>query len=67
MLADALTKQMEPTKLIEAMRDNHWNLTQPVESIMRMREKQRGRAAGKEAKQAKKDTQIEKQLADFAP
>ena len=45
MLADALTKQMSPEKLVTAIDTNTWSLEQPIESIMR--DKQRQRAAGK--------------------
>ena len=45
MSADALTKQMSPVKLVAAINTNVWNLEQPIESIVRKRDKQRtGRA-----------------------
>ena len=43
MLADPLTKQMEATKLIEAMDSNIWNVRQPIESIVKKRAKQLAR------------------------
>ena len=38
MLAVALTKQMSPEKLVAA---NTWSLEQPIESILRKRDKHR--------------------------
>ena len=35
MLADALTKQMSPEKLVAAIDTNTWSLEQPIESIVR--------------------------------
>ena len=43
MLADPLTKQMEATKLTEAMDSNIWNVRQPIESIVKKRVKQLAR------------------------
>ena len=45
MLADALTKQMSPEKLVAAIDTNSWSLEQPIESLVRKRDKQRQRAA----------------------
>ena len=52
MLADALTKQMSPEKLVAAMDTNTWKLEQPIESIVRKRDKQRERAAGRNQRAA---------------
>ena len=40
MLADPLTKVMEPWKLDEALETNYWSLKQPIDSIMKKRAKQ---------------------------
>jgi hypothetical protein len=40
MLADCLTKVMEPTKLIEALDSNYWDCTQPLDSIAKKKAKQ---------------------------
>ena len=40
MLADPLTKVMEPWKLDEALDTNYWSLKQPIDSIMKKRAKQ---------------------------
>ena len=40
MLADPLTKVMEPVKLNEALNSNYWNLSQPIESVLKKRAKQ---------------------------
>ena len=47
MLADALTKQMSPEKLVAAIDTNTWNIDKPIESILSKRDKQRQRAAGR--------------------
>ena len=59
MLADALTKQMSPEKLVAA---NTWSLEQPIESILRKRDKQRQRAAGRNQQKEKKEQQVQRQL-----
>ena len=59
MLADALTKQTSPEKLVAAINTNVWNLEQPIESIMRKRDKQRQRAAGRNQQKEKK---VQRQL-----
>ena len=48
MLADALTKQMSPEKLVAAISTNTWSLEQPIESIVKKRDKQRQRIAGRD-------------------
>ena len=40
MIADPLTKVMEPVKLVEALDSNSWSLKQPIESILKKRAKQ---------------------------
>ena len=40
MLADPLTKVMEPWKLDEALNTNYWSLKQPINSIMKKRAKE---------------------------
>ena len=41
MLADALTKQMSPEKLVAPISTNNWSLKQPIESIVKKRQRQR--------------------------
>ena len=60
MLADALTKQMSPEKLVAAINTNVWNLEQPIESIMRKRDKQRQRAAGRSQQKEMKEQQVQR-------
>ena len=62
MLADALTKQMRPEKLVAAVDTNTWSLEQPIESIVRKRDKQRQRAAGRDQQNEKKELQVQRQL-----
>ena len=62
MLADALTKQMSPEKLVAAIDTNTWSLEQPIESVMRKRDKQRQRAAGRDQQKEKKKQQVQRQL-----
>ena len=62
MLADALTKQMSPEKLVAAIDTNTWSLEQPIESVMRKRDKQRQRAAGRDQQKEKKEQQVQRQL-----
>ena len=64
MLVDALTKQMSPEKLVTAVNRNYWNLEQPIGSILRKRDKQRQRAAGKNQQKEKKEQQMQRQLND---
>ena len=54
MLADPLTKVMEPWKLNEAIDTNYWSLKQPIESIVKKRAKQlqRRKAKDENAEQA---------------
>ena len=61
-LADALTKQMTPEKLVAAINTSTWSLQQPIESIVRKREKQRQGAAGKNRKKEKKEQQVQRHL-----
>jgi len=51
MLADPLTKSMDPDKLRVALKDNHWDFTAPVESVIKKRAKQLQRSKSTEAKQ----------------
>ena len=51
MLADPLTKSMDPDKLRVAMKENYWDLVVPVESVIRKRAKQLQRSKATEAKQ----------------
>ena len=62
MLADALTKQMSPEKLEASIDTNTWSLEQPIESVMRKRDKQRQRAAGRDQQKVKKEQQMQRQL-----
>ena len=43
MLADPLTKVMEPVKLLEALESNFWDTQQPLESVIKKRAKQLAR------------------------
>ena len=61
MLADALTKQMSPEKLVAAIDTNTWSLEQTIESIVRKRDRQRQRAAGRD-QQKEKEQQVQRQL-----
>ena len=40
MIADPLTKVMDPVKLLDALDTNRWSLKQPIESIIKKRAKQ---------------------------
>ena len=51
MLADPLTKSMDPDKLRVALKTNHWDLNAPVESVIKKRAKQLQRSKSTEAKQ----------------
>ena len=62
MLADALTKQMSPEKLETAINTNTWSLKQPIESIVRKRDKQRQRIASRDQQKEKKEQQVQRQL-----
>ena len=59
MLADPLTKAMTGEKLIEAMRTNKWNLSQPIESLAKKRIKQAQRSAAKKEENFKKGVKAE--------
>ena len=59
MLADALTKQMSPEKLVTRIL---WSLEQPIESIVRKRDKQRQRVASRDQQKEKKEQQVQRQL-----
>ena len=61
MLADALTKQMSPEKLVAAISTKTWSLKQPIESIVRKRDKQRQRIASRD-QQKEKEQQVQRQL-----
>jgi hypothetical protein len=43
MLADPLTKPMDASKMLHAMKTNYWDMKQPIESLRKKREKQRQR------------------------
>ena len=43
MIADPLTKAMEPVKLIEMLDTNVWDITQPIEAVQKKRAKQAAR------------------------
>ena len=43
MIADCLTKLMNPEKLIEAIETNYWDLRQPIASLQKKRHKQQQR------------------------
>ena len=47
MLADPLTKVMEPDKLVAAMQTGYWDIEQPIESVMKKRAKQAARSRKK--------------------
>ena len=59
MLADPLIKAMTGEKLIEAMRTNKWNLSQPIESLAKKRSKQAQRGAAKKEENLKKGVKAE--------
>ena len=62
MLADALTKQMSPEKLVAAITTNTWSLEEPIESVVKKRDKQRQRIAGRDQQKEKKEQQVQRQL-----
>ena len=39
MIADPLTKAMDSSKLFTAIQDNFWDITQPIESVLKKRAK----------------------------
>ena len=43
MVADPLTKAMEPNKLLELLETNQWSTEQPIESVQKKRAKQNAR------------------------
>ena len=53
---------MNPEKLVAAIDTNTWNLDKPVESVVRKRDKQRQRAAGRNQRKEKKEQQVQRQL-----
>ena len=53
MIADPLTKQMEPEKLVHTMKTGIWDQTQPIESLAKKRIKQEQRRS--------KDKRIQKE------
>ena len=61
MLADALTKQMSPEKRVAAIDTNTWSVEQPIETVVRKRDKQRQRAAARN-QQKEKEQQVQRQL-----
>ena len=54
MLAHPLTKAMTGEKLIEALRMNKWDLSQPIERLAKKRSKQAQRSAAKKEENLKK-------------
>ena len=59
MLADPLTKVMEPWKLDEALESNYWSVKQPIESILKKRAKQLQRRKTKDADKAPEEEEEE--------
>ena len=49
MVADPLTKVMEPTKLVHVMETNELDVKQPIDSIVKKRAKQLQRRKGNPA------------------
>ena len=47
MIADPLTKTMEPTKMQEALNENYWNTKQPIQSVIEKQAKSLARRKGK--------------------
>ena len=47
MLADPLTKIMDPSKMIQALESNYWNLEQPINSVIIKKAKQLQRHKGR--------------------
>ena len=43
MLADPMTKVMEPVKLLEALETNYWDTSQPIDSVIKKKAKQLAR------------------------
>ena len=43
MVADPLTKTMEPVKLVEMLDTNAWDISQPIEAVLKKRAKQAAR------------------------
>ena len=43
MIADPLTKTMEPDKLVQALDTNNWDVSQPIEAVLKKRAKQLSR------------------------
>ena len=59
MIADALTKQMSPEKLIEALQNNFMDLIQPTESLQKKRVKQEQRSKATAGKSKEETTSTE--------
>ena len=53
---------MSPDKLVEAMHSNRWSLAQPIDSILKKREKQKSRLAGKGKKKEEKGEEVQRRL-----
>ena len=43
MIADPLTKVMDPQKLLEALDSNYWSIKQPLEAVIKKKAKQLAR------------------------
>ena len=52
----------DPEKLVAAINTNTWSLEQPIESIVKKRDKQRQRIAGRDQQKEKKEQQVQRQL-----
>ena len=61
MLADALTK-MSPEKHVAVISTNTRSFEQPIESIVRKRDKQRQRTASRDQQKEKKEQQVQRQM-----
>ena len=48
MIADPMTKIMEPDKLVAVMKTGYWNIEQPIESVLKKRAKQLARRKTKD-------------------
>ena len=59
MLADPLTKAMEADKLMTALRTNSWDLTQPIESVIKKKAKQLARRKTKPEGENSDNVQLE--------
>ena len=55
------TKQMSPEKLVAVISTSNWSLKQPIESIVKKRDKQRQRIASRD-QQKEKEQEVQRQL-----